>query len=79
MTLAFNHNEAVRMMIDVLCPPHQWWDFAEHDREHDRKGKSILCFKPEILQALRKRTGDSVIWGKNNRAWFKRKSHPRKA
>jgi hypothetical protein len=102
---SLNHDEAVRRMIDVLCPPYpywscaeyrgeydreydrtldvlcpprEWWVFAERSGEYNKKGEPIFRFKPEILQALWKRTGDSVIWGKNNRAWFKRKSPVRK-
>jgi hypothetical protein len=69
-----NHHEAVKMAMDALCPPRVWWSFAHRS---DERGTPTLRFRPEILQALYDRTGDSVIWEKNNRAWHKR--NPRRA
>ena len=50
--------------------PGEWWLYRS--RKHDRRGGKRL--HPDILRALKKLTGKSVIWEKDCRGWHKRKS-----
>jgi hypothetical protein len=73
-----NHDAAARGVIGVVDGLGlQWWSVCDRQESYDKRGRPAGCvfrLHSDVLRAFKKRTGKTVIWEKDARAWRKRKS-----